>query len=190
MLLWWWWHDTTVAQLHLALLQMCDEEYEEEVKDKEQLSEKEILERQKAIQDKIRAVSRFVGLCQTLRNEAETVRRIKPLAGDTSLNQGTLLGGRLARQMGLWQPQSKHKTRVRAAGDGVLVVNSLVRFRGGEEGRRAKPEETADAASRSCCCCYFCCCWLWCAKRARRTRQHRATTLTSATTRKKKACEP
>jgi len=86
-----------VAQMQLALLQMCDDSAEEEVeKEEEHLSEKDVLERRAAIQDKIRSVTRFMSMYQTLRNEAETVTRIKSLATDAALPKGALLGGRLA----------------------------------------------------------------------------------------------
>jgi len=86
-----------VAQMQLALLQMCDDAAEEELeKQEEHLSDKDVLERRTAIQDKIRSVSKFMRMYQTLRNEAETVNRIKSLATDAALPKGALLGGRLA----------------------------------------------------------------------------------------------
>jgi len=86
-----------VAQMQLALLQMCEDSAEEEIeKEEEHLSDKDVVERRTAIQDKIRSVTRFMSMYQTLRNEAETVNRIKSLATDAALPKGALLGGRLA----------------------------------------------------------------------------------------------
>jgi len=86
-----------VAQMQLALLQMCDDANEEEVeKEEEHLTDKDVVERRTAIHDKIRSVTSFMRMYQTLRNEAETVNRIKSLASDAALPKGALLGGRLA----------------------------------------------------------------------------------------------
>jgi len=81
----------------LSLLQMCDDSAEEEIeKEEEHLTDKEMMERRVAIHDKIRSVTKFMRMYQTLRNEAETVNRIKSLSDGAVLPKGTLLGGRLA----------------------------------------------------------------------------------------------
>ena len=88
--------------MQLALLQMCDDANEEEVERvEEHLTEKDVVERRTAIQDKIRSVTSFMRMYQTLRNEAETVTRIKSLASDAALPKGALLGGRLALERSL-----------------------------------------------------------------------------------------
>ena len=95
--------------MQLALLQMCDDTSEEEVeKEEEHLTDKDVLERRVAIQDKIRSVTKFMRMYQTLRDESETVNRIKSLAG-ASLPKGALLGGRLALERSLsFEPSSSY----------------------------------------------------------------------------------
>ena len=89
--------------MQLALLQMCDDTTEEErEKEEEHLTDKDVLDRRTAIHDKIRSVTSFMRMYQTLRNEAETVNRIKSLASDASLPKGSLLGGRLALERSLF----------------------------------------------------------------------------------------
>ena len=91
-----------IAELQLSLLKMCDDEEEEQrEKEEESLTDPECIRRRIAIRDKIRSVTKFLRMYATLRNEADSVYRLKSLTSDASLPKGVLLGGRLALQQSL-----------------------------------------------------------------------------------------
>ena len=93
-----------IAEVQLSLLKMCDDEEEEQrEKIEESLSDPECMRRRVAIRDKIRSVTKFLRMYSTLRNEADSVFRLKSLTGDASLpkGKGVLLGGRIALQRSL-----------------------------------------------------------------------------------------
>ena len=91
-----------IAELQLSLLKICDDEQDEQCeKEEEALTDHECVRRRVAIRDKIRSVTKFLRMYSTLRDEADSVNRLKNLSSDSSLPKGVLLGGRLAVQQSL-----------------------------------------------------------------------------------------
>ena len=92
-----------IAELQLSLLKICDDEQDEQCeKEEEALTDHECVRRRVAIRDKIRSVTQFLRMYSTLRDEADSVNRLKTLTSDSSLPKGVLLGGRLAVQQRLF----------------------------------------------------------------------------------------
>lgn len=98
-----------IAELQLSLLKICDDEQDEQCeKEEEELTDHECVSRRIAIRDKIRSVTKFLRMYSTLRDEADSVNRLKTLTSDSSLPKGVLLGGRLAVQQSLFFPIRSH----------------------------------------------------------------------------------
>ena len=78
----------------------------------------EVTRRRVDLRHKILSVSRFLRMFSVLRNEAETVNRIKYFSPDSALPRGVLLGGKLALQQCLFMSNLNH----------LVVVVSLTHF--------------------------------------------------------------
>ena len=84
-----------VADIVLSLLLLCDDKEEEEIEAREEkLSQEQVEIRREGIKRKIKAVSSFISMYSTLRDEAEMTSTDNVKAPDGVPQERLLLGGK------------------------------------------------------------------------------------------------